>query len=210
MTGPMSSAFAVVASVLLSMLAWGVLTRRWSAAARAERRHEPAAGEPRLHPLMRIPVPWTFVLAYLAGWGAWRLVPRPPGAAGMPAPLRLAGYVPLAIGVAIAFAALRLFKRAGTTTVPFARPTTLVFRGPYRFSRNPMYLGLALVHLGVAVSLGQLGPLLALPPLLVYLDRIVIPVEERHLTASFGEAYVGYRARVGRWLGVGPRRAGPA
>lgn len=150
--------------------------------------------------LMRIPVPWVFVLAYLIGVTLNLILPinvRSTEALWMG---RMAGIAVLALGVLIAFSALRLFHRSSMTTVPFETPTKLVTSGPYRASRNPMYWGLMLMYLGVGGTQGQVWPLIVLPLLLGYLDRLVIPVEERRLLQVFGNEYHQYCARVRRWL----------
>ena len=182
-------------AALASMLAWGLITRRWSRASRAATAQDHAslaAG----HPLLTVPVPWVYVLAYLAGLGVGLLVPlRVPWSAAL-----LAGLLPLAVGVGLAFSALGIFKSSRTTTVPFGTPSQLIVYGPYRFTRNPMYLGLALAYTGVAITNRQVWPLVLLPLVLRYVHRVVIPVEERRLQETFGAAYDNYRARVRRWI----------
>jgi len=81
------------------------------------------------------------------------------------------------------------------------RPTTaLVITGPYRFTRNPMYLGFLLLYIGVSCWFGWIWPLL-LAPLLVWLIRVfVIEREERYLDRKFGQEYWRYKAQVRRWL----------
>lgn len=73
-------------------------------------------------------------------------------------------------------------------------------RGPYRFTRNPGYVALALVFAGIAVLTGGVWILLMLVPTLVVIDRGVIAREERYLEESFGEEYRKYRSRVRRWI----------
>ena len=153
-----------------------------------------------IHPLMHVPVPWVFILAYLVGVGMQRLWPiaiREPTARLVSLSI---GFSLLGTGVAVAFFALGLFKRRRTTTVPFEAPSTLVTNGPYRRSRNPMYVGLTLVYLGVAGLRVEIWPLIVLPLVLLYVHRVVIPVEEARLREIFGGAYDEYSARVRRWL----------
>ena len=71
---------------------------------------------------------------------------------------------------------------------------------PYRFTRNPMYLGLVFVTAGLALLANALWPLILLPVVIVILRRAVIDREERYLTAKFGEEYLQYKARVRRWF----------
>lgn len=185
----------VVGSVLIYLLAWGLFTRRWTAAGRASSATDRASLDAR-HPLLAVPVPWVYLLAYLAGLGIALLVPwRIPWS-----PVLYVGFLPLVLGVLLAFSALGIFKRSGTTTIPFGTPSQLVLRGPYRLTRNPMYLGLGLLYVGVAITQGQLWPLVVLPLVLIYVHTVVIPIEERRLHETFGEAYDRYRANVRRWI----------
>jgi protein-S-isoprenylcysteine O-methyltransferase Ste14 len=89
----------------------------------------------------------------------------------------------------------------GHGTLNTAGPSAaLVISGPYRFSRNPMYLGLALLFTGVAVMLGVVWALLFVIPLILYIQvRVIIP-EERYLQRAFGDDYRAYCSQVRRWL----------
>jgi protein-S-isoprenylcysteine O-methyltransferase Ste14 len=149
--------------------------------------------------LLYVPVPWVFVLAYLLGVGLEFAFPHPavPGAA---LDIKIAGAVLLAVGAIIAGWGQVLFRRARTTTVPGKTSKELVTRGPYRFSRNPMYVGLTIAYLGEAGLLVQLWPVVMLPLVLAYLNWTVIPVEEARLKEVFAEEYEQYRAKVRRWL----------
>jgi protein-S-isoprenylcysteine O-methyltransferase Ste14 len=149
--------------------------------------------------LMRVPVPWVFVLAYLAGVLLERLCPSHIAPAWLDR-AKLAGVLLFALGLAIALWAQVLFRRRGTTTVPGEKSVSLVTSGPYSFTRNPMYVGLTLAYIGEAGILGQLWPLALLPLVVLYLDSTVIPVEERRLMEVFGQAYERYRAKVRRWI----------
>jgi protein-S-isoprenylcysteine O-methyltransferase Ste14 len=154
----------------------------------------------RINPVMRIPVPWVFILAYLVGFVVQLYLPIPVQSAKVVRISLITGLVLVVIGVAFAFSALGIFKKRSTTTIPFERPTSLVMSGPYRFSRNPMYVGLTLIYLGVAGTRAEFWPVIVLPVLLAYVNFIVIPVEEQHLREAFGDSYVQYSARVRRWL----------
>lgn len=106
----------------------------------------------------------------------------------------------LGLGFALCAWAIGLFRRARTSLVPIVPSAVLVAEGPYRFTRNPMYLGLALIHAGVALWL-QLGwGLLLLPVVLGVVHYSVILREEQYLERRFGEAYLRYRTQVRRWL----------
>ena len=93
-----------------------------------------------------------------------------------------------------------LFGKARTTTVPRNRSARLVTSGPYRFTRNPMYVGLILAYLGEAGLQKQVWPIVLLPLVISYLNWMVIPVEEAKLNEVFPEEYGEYRSRVGRWI----------
>ena len=123
-----------------------------------------------------------------------------------PAPLLAAttqyilGGVLIVLGVAVVLACALGFRRAGTS-VPTQTPTTaLVIRGLYRYSRNPIYIALSLIHLGVAVAVDSPWIAATLPIVLIVINFGVIAREERYLEAKFGDAYRDYKARVRRWL----------
>lgn len=96
--------------------------------------------------------------------------------------------------------AVRAFRRAGTAPQPWRPTTALVVSGPYRFSRNPMYLGFTLLYAGIAIWANTTWPFLLLPLVLVTMVRGVIEREEAYLERRFGAAYLDYKARVRRWL----------
>lgn len=147
--------------------------------------------------LMRIPVPWIFALAYLCGLGIQ--VTAHPRLAASRVVIAM-GAAALLFGTIVAGWSWLMFRRAGTTTVPGRTSSKLVRSGPYRFTRNPMYVGLVLVYLGEAGVLRQIGPMLFLPFVVLYLNHIVIPVEEAQLTEVFGQDYERYAERVHRWI----------
>lgn len=114
--------------------------------------------------------------------------------------VEVAGGVVLAAGIALDLVSLALFLRAHTSPIPFRPASAIVATGPYRFTRNPMYLGMALTVAGIGL-VTNVGWLLAsaLVAALV-IDRAVIPREEAYLRRRFGAAYDDYRRRVRRWL----------
>ena len=106
----------------------------------------------------------------------------------------------IALASAFAFSAIACFLRAGTN-VPTRRPATaLVVVGPYRFSRNPIYLGMILLLLGIGVMVDSLWLVALVMPFALVLRYGVIAREERYLEGKFGDAYRAYRARVRRWI----------
>jgi len=118
------------------------------------------------------------------------------GAPGM----RYAGIALIALGIGVVVWAGFLFKRAQTGIVPFSPVTFLVLGGPYLWTRNPMYVGMALGLLGVAVFLASLAPFFVLPLFVLLINNRFILAEEAMLEEAFGEAYREYKARVRRWL----------
>lgn len=124
-----------------------------------------------------------------------------PGPRGpLPLPWALVGVVPAVLGIWIMVAGSRAFAAAGTAIVPGQPATRLVTTGPFRFSRNPMYLGMVLLLVGGAVVLN--APLALLAPLAMYaiLRFGFIRAEEAQMQAQFGAEYADYRSRVRRWL----------
>ena len=105
-----------------------------------------------------------------------------------------------AMGAGIAGWGWVMFQKARTTTVPGKISSKLVTCGPYRFSRNPMYVGLVLAYIGEAGILRQFWPLVLLPLVVAYLNWVVVPVEEARLTEAFGAEYERYGAMVRRWI----------
>lgn len=110
------------------------------------------------------------------------------------------GVVPIVAGIALAAWAGRRFNRHGTTYEPFRPSAALVTDGPYRFTRNPMYLGMVSTLLGIAIGLGSLTPLLVVPVFAGWIEFGFIRPEERLLTDRFGDDYIAYLRRVRRWV----------
>jgi protein-S-isoprenylcysteine O-methyltransferase Ste14 len=124
-------------------------------------------------------------------WPA-RLVPP-----GLGTPL---GATITVLAVALFVTAVRTFRAAGTP-VPGNRPTTTIVRsGPYRFSRNPIYLAFSLLQLGLALWVNSLALLITLIPAVALMSLMVIPREERYLEARFPSEYLPYKTSVRRWL----------
>ncbi len=123
-----------------------------------------------------------------------------PGTQLLSTPGRLAGLLPLFAGLALATAGSRRFAREGTNIKTFDRPDVLVTDGLFRFSRNPMYVGLTLFLLGVALVLGSVTPLVVAALFFVACDRWYVPFEERLALETFGEPYAAYKERTRRWI----------
>jgi protein-S-isoprenylcysteine O-methyltransferase Ste14 len=104
------------------------------------------------------------------------------------------------VAIALFVLAVRTFRIAGTP-IPGNRPTTAIVRtGPYRFSRNPIYVAFSLLHLGLAFWINSLGLLITLIPAVALMSLVVIPREERYLEVRFPSEYLPYKASVRRWL----------
>ena len=104
------------------------------------------------------------------------------------------------VAVALFISATRTFRAAGTP-IPGNRPTTTIVRtGPYRFSRNPIYLAFSLLQLGLSLWVNGLALLITLIPAVALMSLVVIPREERYLEARFPSEYLAYKASVRRWL----------
>jgi protein-S-isoprenylcysteine O-methyltransferase Ste14 len=112
----------------------------------------------------------------------------------------IAGLVLLAAGVALVVAGAGTFRRARTGIHPRTPATSIVTTGPYRLTRNPMYVGMTLVTLGVALLANTAWILATLPIVLALLVRLVIRREEAYLRRTFPAEYGAYAARVRRWL----------
>ncbi len=114
--------------------------------------------------------------------------------------VRGAGIALTAMGLFLSASVMRVFGAAGTPVPPYRPTARLVFSGPYRYSRNPDYIGQALLYVGIALVANSWWPLFILPLVLFVVQRFVIEREERYLEAKFGDEYREYRARVRRWL----------
>jgi len=114
--------------------------------------------------------------------------------------LTLRGLLPIAAGVALNLLSDFAFKTPGTTVKPFEWPSFMVTPGVFALSRNPMYLGMVLLLVGVALLVGTLLPLVIATAFAVLLDARFIQAWERVLADAFGVDWRAYRNRVRRWL----------
>lgn len=150
-------------------------------------------------PAARRPVlPPAYFLIALIAMAALHLAT--PVAIWNPWPWTVTGALPIVIGLGIAVAGNRHFKRVGTTISPFESSSQLVTDGIFAWSRNPMYLGMLLILAGVALGLGSVTPLFVPPLFLVIIQQRFIRHEERALEQQFGPAYHEYASTVRRWL----------
>lgn len=150
-------------------------------------------------PGIRVHPPVLFAGGLAAGWLLERVMPLPLGPTASPS--RLAAALAIAtIGVAIALWAVLLFRRVRTGIPVHHAVTSLVTGGPYRWSRNPIYLGLVLVYAAAALALNIAWPLILLPAVLLALHALVIRREEALLARLFGDSYRAYARSVRRWF----------
>jgi protein-S-isoprenylcysteine O-methyltransferase Ste14 len=150
--------------------------------------------------LLKIPVPWVYVLTYLIALIPQILLPvRIHSQEGLNI-IKITGATLFIVGAIFATWSLIIFHKARTTTTPGESSNKLVISGPYKISRNPMYVSLILAYLGEAGLLTQLWPVLFLPLTVLYVNRIVIPLEEEVLKKDFREYYENYMIKVRRWL----------
>lgn len=151
------------------------------------------------HPGVIAPPPLIFFGFLLAGWTIDHFTGAPfPVLPDMPR--KIAAVALILLGLALEMWAGGLFRRARTSVMPWQASTALVIDGPYRFSRNPMYLGFAITYLGLALGLESGAAVILLIPCIGLMSWGVIGREERYLEAKFGEPYRAYKERVRRWL----------
>lgn len=118
----------------------------------------------------------------------------------IPAPYVYLGIPLIILGIGLNIWADGLFKRRATTVKPFEASSALIKEGPFRFSRHPMYLGFVALLLGAAVLLGSLAAFLGPIAMIIAMETLFIPHEERSLEETFGKEYLDYKQRVRRWL----------
>jgi protein-S-isoprenylcysteine O-methyltransferase Ste14 len=155
---------------------------------------EAGSGGGPLPGLLRPPV--VFLAAMLLGIMlnlAWPL-------SFVPSVLRLLGLPMILCAVLLFVLSVREFRRAGTSVRGTERTTTIVRTGPYRFSRNPIYLSFILLLAGLAVWRDNLWLLFTLVPATAFIAMVVVPLEEGFLEHNFSDQYLRYKATVRRWL----------
>lgn len=149
---------------------------------------------------VRFPPPLAFVAALLIGMGLERVIGSPEIPVIGSDTLHTLGILAIVLGAGIVLSAIGLFRRAGTDPKPWKPSSALVTDGVFRWSRNPMYFGMALAYAGVAMLLDSLTVLALLVPLILILQKEVIEPEEAYLEQRFGPAYREYRTSVRRWI----------
>lgn len=135
----------------------------------------------------------TMILGALINW-LWPLPLFPTSMA------RILGAALIVMGAAVGFAAVHALRRAGTNVRPDQPTLSVVTDGPYRWSRNPIYLAGLVVYLGVTALINGPAPVLLLFPMFALLRWGIVLREESYLSHKFGDAYGRYQGRVRRWL----------
>lgn len=155
--------------------------------------------EPLSNAGVRFPPPLIYVLGLVLAFALgkiaplWLVAPEPRWM------FRL-GIVLAAAGFFFGLWGAVTFRRHGTAVVPFHPATAIVDSGPYRLTRNPMYVGLAGSYVGCSLLLDSWWAFALLPVVITIIDRQVIAREERYLASAFGAVYESYRGRVRRWI----------
>ena len=148
---------------------------------------------------VRFPPPLVYAGLFLVGCGIhylWPAVLIP----GDPAWLRPLGWILIGAGLAFALTAAVTFQRAGTPVNPYKPVIRIVAHGPFRLTRNPMYVSLATLFLGGTALVNSLWLLLLFPPTIVIVTTTIILPEEAYLERKFGDLYLDYKKKVRRWL----------
>lgn len=140
-------------------------------------------------------------LIYLGALGIGFGVNAAIGEGSLPSNLRVpVGGASIIAGVGLMGSFVQAFRRARTPVDPYTPTQAIATDGPYRLTRNPAYLGMALTYAGIALVANAPWVLVPLPVAIAVIDRGVIAREERYLERKFGTAYVDYKRRVGRWV----------
>ncbi len=149
---------------------------------------------------VRIFPPAVYLAGLVGGYLVQWLWPVRVAAAPLAVWVRLIGLTLIVVAVVLQASAVMLFRGLGTSLNPTKPSAVLALDGPYRFTRNPMYLGLALLVAGLALLGDALWPLLAVIPCVWIIQTQVIAREEAYLEAKFGSDYRSFRSRVRRWI----------
>lgn len=143
------------------------------------------------------PPPLIYAVPLLVGLLLHWLRPVPLSSRGV---MRSLGVLCIGAGAALIVSGVRSMHHVGTEPDPRTPSTALAIEGPYRFTRNPLYLGMTVLYSGITLLANALWAALFLPVVLAVMGRGVIAREERYLDRRFGDEYRAYRLRVRRWL----------
>ncbi len=149
---------------------------------------------------VKFPPPLVFVGFLLTGLLLDRLSGRMPDFIPVMDWVMIAGAILAAAGLSFLFAGTGRFRKLGNNLEPWKTSNQIVSTGVYRYTRNPMYLGMALFYCGLALWFRSSWALILLPVVILVIRTQVIAREERYLAEKFGEEYLDYKAKVRRWI----------
>jgi protein-S-isoprenylcysteine O-methyltransferase Ste14 len=153
----------------------------------------------RSHAGVAFPPPLLYAVPLAVGWLLHRWYPLPI-TTGRSAIRMILAVICILAYILLFFSAFASFRHARTTLIPNRPAAKLVTSGPYRLTRNPMYLSLVALYLAVTLLVNSWWPLILLPLVVLLVNRTVISREEGYLSQTFPADYAAYRARVRRWL----------
>jgi len=156
--------------------------------------------EKREHPGVGFPPPLLFILGFAVSLLVHKFLPLYLIADSLTGVFSIIGKLFMFIGLAFTIWGLLTFHRFRTAVSPYQPASQVVTSGPYRFSRNPMYVGFTIAYMGGILAKNTLWALLLLPLVLWFLTVLVIRPEERYLAKAFASVYTDYANRVRRWL----------
>ena len=154
-------------------------------------------GEQGDHADVKIHPPILLVIHLFVAFLLIRLLPLP---FSFPKVLGWLGYALVLIGLGLSTSAATRFMQARTTLDPHGSVSNIVTSGPYRFTRNPIYVGLVCFLIGFPLIFKSYWGVILSPVFIVLMNTLVIQHEEAYLEKKFGEAYTSYKSRVRRWL----------
>lgn len=146
---------------------------------------------------MFIPPPILLLLAIGISYGISKLIPT---FAIIGQPLGTLGLMLIVSGIGLFIWTVQFFQKHRTTLDPRGKPSNLITEGPYRLTRNPIYLGFFLIALGTALYFANILAIVGPVLFFYFISSFVIPFEEDTLSRTFGKTYHSYRTRTRRWL----------
>ncbi len=150
---------------------------------------------------VRIPPPVAGIATIIAGYVIGELVPiLMTYELGTPGRYWIGGAIVVLAGYFLGIWPSRLFRDTGQNVTPWSETPEIIIKGPYKFTRNPMYLMMLLVNLGFAVILSEAWIVILMPALALVLYHIAIKHEEVYLEEKFGDSYRAYKETVRRWI----------
>jgi protein-S-isoprenylcysteine O-methyltransferase Ste14 len=115
-------------------------------------------------------------------------------------PWRYFGIILIVAGVVLSIGSGMLFRKLGTNPQPGTRANLIVTKGAFRYTRNPMYLGLIVTLIGTSILLGTISPLIIIPIVFLILHNQFVLCEEKWMEEWFGQSYLDYKSKTPRWL----------